>query len=217
MTDELAQLAGYLGSVLGVGMVLPQITRTLRDRTLPGVSAVSWSLTAVACTTWLLYGVRARELPQIPGNVLLVSGAVLVTLLVPSRVPSGTRAVRLLLAGLAVAMVALWAPTTAVGLLAFGIGLFSALPQLITSLRRPADEPSSLSISAWLMRCGSQSLWLWYAVVLHDVAVTISATVTLSSAIVILAVEARRRPVVADLPGPGALAPLSAAGERTRV
>ena len=199
MTDELAQLAGYLGSVLGVGMVLPQITRTLRDRALPGVSAVSWSLTAVACTTWLLYGVRARELPQIPGNVLLVSGAVLVTLLVPSRVPSRTRAVRLLLAGLAVAMVALWAPTTAVGLLAFGIGLFS------------------LSISAWLMRCGSQSLWLWYAVVLHDVPVTISATVTLSSAIVILAVEARRRPVVADPPGPGALASLSAAGEPARV
>jgi uncharacterized protein with PQ loop repeat len=195
-----AQAAGYLGSVLGVGMVLPQIGRTLRDRSLPGVSALSWSLTAVACTAWLLYGIRARELPQIPGNVLLVGGAVLVALLVPNRVPAGMRAARLLAAGAAVALIAVWAPTTALGLLAFGIGLFSSLPQLVTSLRRPADEPSSLSVSAWLLRCGSQVLWLFYAIVVHDLPVTISATVSFSSAVLILAVEARRRPAAQPAP-----------------
>jgi uncharacterized protein with PQ loop repeat len=81
-----AVATGYLGAALGVAMVVPQIARTLRDRTVPGVSALSWALTALACTSWLLYGVRAGELPQIPGNILLVSGSVVVALLVPSRV-----------------------------------------------------------------------------------------------------------------------------------
>ena len=79
-----AEGLGYFGSVLGVAMVVPQIVRTYRNRTLPGVSAMSWALTSISCFTWLLYGIRAAEPPQIPGNVLLVSGAVVVVLSVPS-------------------------------------------------------------------------------------------------------------------------------------
>ena len=36
-----AEGLGYLGSALGVAMVVPQIVRTYRNRTLPGVSAMS--------------------------------------------------------------------------------------------------------------------------------------------------------------------------------
>ena len=66
-------------------MVVPQIRRTLRHPTLGGVSPVAWSMTALACMTWLTYGIRTAKMQQIPGNVLLVAGAVVVGLLVPSR------------------------------------------------------------------------------------------------------------------------------------
>src|ERR1044072_2789336 len=105
-----ADAAGYLGSALGVAMVVPQILRTLRNRQLPGVSALSWALTAIACTTWLLYGVRTTEIPQIPGNVLLVSGAVAVVLLVPSRFSALPRALGLAGAGVVISAVAYFAP-----------------------------------------------------------------------------------------------------------
>ncbi|MEO8889377.1 MAG: PQ-loop domain-containing transporter [Jatrophihabitantaceae bacterium] len=188
--------SGYLGAALGVGMVVPQIVRTLHNRRLAGVSPLSWSLTALACFTWLLYGVRTGEVPQIPGNVLIVGGAAAIVLLVPSRLAARARALRLVTAAVPSVAAAVWAPATVVGLLAFGIGLTSALPQLRTSLRRPAGVPSAVSTSAWLMRCGSQSAWLCYALVLHDLTVTISATFTLAGAILILAVESRRSAAV---------------------
>jgi uncharacterized protein with PQ loop repeat len=188
--------SGYLGAALGVGMVVPQIIRTLHDRHLTGVSPLSWALTALACFTWLLYGIRTREIPQLPGNVLIVSGAFVIVLLVPSLVTTRVRALRLAAAVVPIVAAAVWAPAIVIGLLAFSIGLTSAWPQLLTSLTRPAGVPSALSISAWLMRCGSQTAWLFYAVVLHDLAVTISATFTLTSAIIILSVELRRNAVV---------------------
>lgn len=196
---SLAVASGYLGAALGMGMVIPQIARTLRNRSMPGVSALSWSLTAISCSTWLLYGVRAQELPQIPGNVVIVSGAILIALLVPSATAPRIRATRLVALLAAVGTVAAVAPPTMLGLLAFAIGLVSSWPQLITSLTRPAHVPSAVSISAWLMRCASQAAWLFYALVLHDLAVTIAATVTLTSALVILAVELKRRPAATSV------------------
>ena len=82
----------YVGATLGVAMVVPQLLRTVRHPDLGGVSPSSWGLTALACLTWLTYGVRTATIPQIPGNVLLVSGAVSIALLVPSPVSRSTRA-----------------------------------------------------------------------------------------------------------------------------
>jgi uncharacterized protein with PQ loop repeat len=78
-------------------------------------------------------------------------------------------------------------------MLAFALSLVSSVPQLLTSLRRPTDQPSSLSVSAWVMRCASQASWLFYAIVVHDLPVTVSAVFILTSAVLILAVETRRR------------------------
>src|SRR6476646_5638602 len=121
----LAAATGYLGSALGVAMVVPQILRTLRNRALPGVSALSWALTATACTTWLLYGVRTAEVPQIPGNVLLVSGAVTVVLLVPSGTTRLVRTLGLAGAGTLIAVLAVLAPPPVIGAVGGAIGVVS--------------------------------------------------------------------------------------------
>lgn len=176
-------------------MVVPQIVRTFRNRALPGVSAMSWALTALSCLTWLLYGVRADEVPQVPGNILIVTGAAIIVLAVPSAVGPAVRAVGLggiaaLLVGLATVL-----PPSAIGFIAFGIGLISAVPQIIRSLTRSSEQSSAVSVLAWVLRAASQVAWLFYALVLHDRTVTISATFLLASAVILILREGSRRDV----------------------
>ena len=87
-----ANAAGYIGAALSVGMVVPQLIRTLRHPSLGGVSAMSWLITAACCSTWLLYGIKGHVWPQIPGNALIVPGAAAIVLAVPARLTVARRA-----------------------------------------------------------------------------------------------------------------------------
>jgi uncharacterized protein with PQ loop repeat len=186
---EFAVGVGYLGAALGVAMVVPQIVRTLRNRTLPGVSVMSWALMALACLTWMLYGFRAGEVPQIPGNILMVAGSAVIVVAVPSAISPVSRALRLAAPALLLIALAVVLPTEVIGFLGFGIGLISGVPQLIASFTRARRGASAVSIPAWVLRAFSQACWLFYALVLHDVSVSISATFLLVSSIVLVAGE----------------------------
>jgi uncharacterized protein with PQ loop repeat len=193
-TAAIADATGYLASALGVAMVVPQILRTLRDRQLPGVSALSWALMAIACTTWLFYGIRTAELPQIPGNVLLVSGAVVVVLIVPSGTPQLVRAFGLAAAAMLLGVLAFVAPPALIGGIGGAIGVVSGLPQLVRSLRR-SDAFSAVSPLTWGLRAASQASWLSFALMLHDRVVAVSATFLLTNALLVLLLEKTRRSV----------------------
>jgi uncharacterized protein with PQ loop repeat len=195
-TAAIAAATGYLGSALGVAMVVPQILRTLRNRTMPGVSALSWALTATACTTWLCYGIRTAEVPQIPGNVLLVSGAVAVVLLVPSRTSTAVRAIGLGATGTVIGLLALIAPAAALGALGGVIGVVSGLPQLIRSLRR-TTAASAVSPLTWALRVASQASWFSYGLLVHDLVVVFSASFLLTNALLVLLLETVRGPAPA--------------------
>jgi uncharacterized protein with PQ loop repeat len=155
---------GYVGSALGVAMVVPQIVRTLRDRTMPGVSALSWALTALACSSWLLYGVRTGEMPQVPGNVLLISGAVAVALLVPSAVRVEARVAALVAAALVIGAVAAAAPLAVLDAVAIGMALISSVPQTVATCvagpRTARPCRCSPGRCAWRRRrAGSHTPW----------------------------------------------------------
>lgn len=201
----LAVGSGYLGAALGAGMVLPQILRSLQDRSRAGVSPLSWSLTALGCFAWLLYGVRAGEPPQIPGNVIIVAGSVLIVLVVPATLRPGQRAACLFLAALPLVATAIWAPPEYLGFLALAVVMASSWPQTLQSLIRTDRAASAVSLGAWAMRAASQVAWLFYALVMGDVPVTVGAIVTLTSALLLLAAETRRRSapqVTVDEPEP---------------
>jgi uncharacterized protein with PQ loop repeat len=173
-------------------MVVPQMLRTLRNRTMPGVSALSWGLLSLTCTAWLLYGVRTGEVPQIPGNVLLVSGAVVIALAVPSARTVRARAAGLLAAAFVLVLLAVVAPVEVIGAIALSGALVSSVPQTITSLTRKDATRSAVSPLSWVLRIASQTCWLTYALALHDVTVTVSAIVILSNAIIVLVRETTR-------------------------
>jgi uncharacterized protein with PQ loop repeat len=185
---------GYLGAALGVVMVVPQIARIVRHPALSGVSPLSWSLTSMACLNWLIYGVRTDAAPQIPGNVLLVSGALVVVLLIQHSVSRARRAALLVATNAVLVMIALIIPADTVGYFAFGIGLFAGLPQLADSIANWRGHINSgVSVSAWALRIGSQSCWLAYAIGTSDLAVGISACVVLSTAVAMVFLELAAR------------------------
>jgi uncharacterized protein with PQ loop repeat len=186
---------GYLGALLGVCMLAPQVTRTFRNRGAPGVSALSWALTALGSGAWLLYGLRANEAPQLPGNTLVVAGAAVIVLAVPSSVAQRGRLGMLTLAGLALLASALVLPTREVGYVALAVGIVSTVPQTFRSLvGSSAGEVSAVSVPSWLLRATSQVCWLVFAIANHDVAIFASAVFILSSSVLLSVVELRNRP-----------------------
>jgi uncharacterized protein with PQ loop repeat len=190
----LALSFGYLGAALGVLMVVPQIVRIVRHPRLAGVSPMSWSVSTITCVLWLNYGARTGQLPQIPGNVLLISGAVVIVLIVPSARSRTWRAAALgsataLLLGLSYAL-----PAHDGGYLAFSIGLFSSLPQLADSIHTwRIGATSAVSVSSWSLKIASQAAWLLYGIGVSDRPVLISACVTLSTAALLVFLEVSAR------------------------
>lgn len=200
-SHSLAVTIAYVASVVGVITVVPQILRTVRHPHMGGVAPLSWAISVVACTAWVTYGVRAGVAPQIPGNVLLISGSAAIVLLVPSTLSRSRRALLLLTAVLAVVSVSTRLAPETVGYLAFGIGLFSAWPQVFATLRG-RREAAGVSLTTFSLRTAAALGWLSYAVLARDVPVLLSATVMLSTTLLVLVVEASRRtvPVLDEIP-----------------
>lgn len=199
----LGTLLAYVGSALGVAMVLPQIVRIVKHPAMGGVSPWTWAITVVSCSTWMAYGVRTLSIPQIPGNIFLVSGAVAIVLLVPAAWSRTRRA--LLLAGVTALSVggSFLLPAEAVGFLALGIGLTGMWPQVFETVwLRRGMGPSALSLSSQALKVVSQSCWLAFAILTLDVPVLAAAIVTLSTNLVVGLVELARRRAAAAAPAP---------------
>jgi uncharacterized protein with PQ loop repeat len=204
MDQHLRLAMAYLGSALGVAMVAPQILRIVRHPHLPGVSVWRWSITVVACSLWLTYGVRSGSMPQIPGNVLLISGRAIV-LLVPADL--GTRRRALALAAVTTGPGRLEPGSPAAGgLPGLRHRLTGMWPQVYETVWRRRGLGPSLSLTSTGLGLVSQLLWLTFAVLTLDIPVVVAAVVAISTNTVITLVEASRRrtpfgstPLEADL------------------
>lgn len=202
--DVLAQALAYLGATIGVAMVVPQIQRIVANPRLAGVSPWTWAIMAAACTLWLTYGVRTGSMPQIPGNILMVAGAVAIVLIVPAGWSRVRRSAWL--AGAIVALVlgsGLLAPEQ-VGFLAFGIGLTGIWPQVYETVwARRGMGPSAVSLTSNSMKLAAQLSWLSFAVMTGDLPVLVGSSTALVANTLITSVEAGRRrqaPVAVPVP-----------------
>ena len=193
-THEIAFGFGYLGAALGVAMVVPQIVRIVRHPSLPGVSPISWALTVFGCLLWFTYGLRSGALPQLPGNLLLVCGAIAVVLLVKSPTSRARRAVLLAVGGGLLETTGWVIPTQAVGYLAFAVGSVSTWPQLYDSVGNwRAHVNSGVSLSTWALRIASQVCWLAYALGTSDAPVAVGACVAGLTGIAMVTLETAAR------------------------
>ena len=191
---EAALTLAYLGAALGIAMVVPQIVRIVRNPRMSGVSPTAWALLGLGCLMWMTYGARVGVLPQIPGNIILISGAVIVVMLVPSDRSRAYRLVPLAAAAITLFAVAMLIPAQDVGYLGFSIGLVSSWPQVYDSIQTwRAGSASAVSVSSWLLRAASQVAWLGYAIGTGDRPVVIGASLGLFTATSLIGLEWRSR------------------------
>ena len=191
---SLGLLLAYVGALLGVAMVVPQIARTLRHPALTGVSPIAWALTVLCSTAWLTFGVRTGTWPQVPGNLLLIAGAVAIVLLVPSPWSRPRRAAMLLAATTVVLAASLTMDAVAVGYLGFAIGLCAVWPQLVDSYGNwRTGRESGLSLVSWNVKLLASCCWLAYALILGDRPVLIASTFALATILAVFAMETSAR------------------------
>lgn len=184
----------YLGSAIGVVMVMPQILRIVANPHLAGVSPWAWALTSVSCTLWLTYGLRSGSLPQIPGNVLLIAGAVAIVLLVPAGWSRSRRSLALGGGVLTLVLASTQLSPQDVGFLAFGIGLFGMWPQVYETVwARRGLGPSAISLTSIGLKIASQVSWLTFAVLTTDLPVAVAGVMSLTTNGIVASVELGRR------------------------
>ena len=205
-THEAALTLAYLGAALGVAMVVPQIVRIARHPRMPGVSPTAWALLGLGCLMWMMYGARIGVVAQIPGNIILVSGALTVVLLIPSDRSRAYRLVPLAVAAVGLFAVAMLIPARDVGYLGFSIGLVSSWPQVYDSIQTwRAYRTSAVSVPSWLLRAASQVAWLGYAIGTGDRPVLIGASIALCTATSLIGLEWRSRVNATAISSPAAV------------
>lgn len=212
-TYSFAHALAYLGSAIGVVMVMPQILRIVRHPHMGGVSPWTWSLVAVSCSLWLTYGVRSGSMPQVPGNVLLIAGAVSIVLLVPAAWSRRRRAGGLAASALILLLASTQLAPEQVGFLAFGIGLFGMWPQVYeTAWARRGMGPSAISLTSNALKVAAQVCWLTFAILTTDLPVLAAAVMALSTNSVITSIELGRRRAAPMGVATEELAPVGALG-----
>lgn len=183
-------------TVLGAGMVFPQILRLHRTASTNGVS-LAWIGVGVAMNAWWtayalgsgLWGL----LPVAVGGVflyLVMAGQILRIL--------GFGAVRQFMLG-AVVLGAIPLPALIVGGIAaagVAVGLCYAVqfvPAVLESFR--SSDLRGLSFSTWLMALGEAVIWVMYGLAVSDIALVIGGTGgSLASAIIVAQLVRVRRP-----------------------
>ena len=76
----MSEVIGYLAGFLATVAFLPQVTKTVRDRSVKDISLGMYVLFCAGVGLWLLYGVLISSWPIIISNLvtLVLSGTVLV-------------------------------------------------------------------------------------------------------------------------------------------
>lgn len=189
-----AQVFGYIGAVLVAAIAVPQLVKILRERDADGVSVPAWIMQALCCLTFLIYGLRIAELPQVVGNVLPVAGAlgvVAVTLMArkqlsPVVVFSGAIVT-------VVYVVALFAiPPIAVGIVAAIWAFIARWPQVVDSIDSSRKGiATTVSPASWYLMIAAMTAWMVYGIMLGDIPVLATNVIGIVASVVILVAEYR--------------------------
>lgn len=189
-----AQIFGYLGAILVAALALPQLAKILRERDATGVSVPAWIMQALCCLTFLIYGLRLAQMPQILGNILPVIGAlaiVAVALIARDKLSVAGVVVAVIVTALYVALMFVLPPLV-VGSLAVVWGFVARWPQVVDSIsssRRGAA--TTVSPATWYLMIAAMLLWLVYGVMLMDVPVLATNVIGIVASIIILVAEYR--------------------------
>ncbi|MFI1992303.1 SemiSWEET transporter [Actinoplanes sp. NPDC020271] len=213
-----AHAFGFLGAALSMSIAWPQVFLSCVRRRTGGLSPAACLLSVAMPAGWLTYGLLISDPIQVVSNTfnLLAGVAVLIALLATRP---HLRSARALAGAAGLAGTVLFAicvsagtavlpqisPSRAGALLGTVLAvssLVSALPQPLALLRDRAQDMSGLSPTRFRLAAAASGSWLVYGLGTGQPAVWASASVGVTSALIVcLVLAARRAPVVA-IPAP---------------
>jgi len=66
-----SDIFGYLGTLLNVIMLVPQVVRTWKTKRTKDLSFATLLIFLLACVSWILYGIEKSAIPVIIANVVV--------------------------------------------------------------------------------------------------------------------------------------------------
>lgn len=205
MHESLATLFSCAVALTTITISWPQVWVSCVRRRTAGLSPMTTLLGPALNVTWLSYGLLIDDPLQVVVNALMGVGnlAVLAALLWSHRAAISSRALiapGVLVAGVATAWILVTAGVAAapaagavVGAAGAVFGAISVIPQPMELLRRPDQDISGVSVGRYALAAVSGALWLTHGTIGGDVAVIGSATLGMTSAMVVLACVAASR------------------------
>ncbi|MEU4244326.1 SemiSWEET transporter [Actinoplanes sp. NPDC026619] len=197
----LTHALGCLGAALSMSLSWPQVYKSCVQRRTGGLSATATALGVAMPLGWITYGLLGGERIQIITNTVTGTAGLLIMVALLATQPSlrSARALRLSAgaAGVVLAAVALSGLAAALpgvrgtevapvlGMVLACTSICSAIPQPLALLRDRHQDLSGLSPLRWRMGAGACASWLAYGLGTGQAPVWASASVGLTSALIV--------------------------------
>lgn len=79
--DTIAQSLGYLGSVISMLTLIPQIIKMSKTKSVKDISAATLIIQILNVSVWLAYGILSKNVPLIVVNVFMFTNTALLIIL----------------------------------------------------------------------------------------------------------------------------------------
>jgi uncharacterized protein with PQ loop repeat len=176
--EQVFELLGYLGAVIGAGFAVLQTRKTLRAGTVEGVSKLSWVAMTLSAALWLNYGVQIRSLPQVFANLPWFPMVwVLGWGFSREEVIRRSTAILAPMLALTLTWVMLAAEPNAITWLGLLFGQLIGIPQLLATYR--STDPEGVSGAAWAAGAVGSLCWVLHGIGTGKPPVAITAAVSL--------------------------------------
>ncbi len=165
---SLLVLVGWMATVVGTVLGIPQLVRTARTRNIEGLSLVGWQAILAINIGWTAHGIRIGQPPQIMASALSLVATVPILHILSREL--GRRSVIAFLPGLGLAALMIGVDqllgSAAYGLFAIVPGVIAMGGQSIELVRAP--HVKGISTASLILGTLNQTLWAIWAVLLGD-------------------------------------------------
>lgn len=171
-------LLGWVATVLGTVLAIPQLVRLARTRSVEGLSLVGWQTALVLNLIWTSHGISIGQLPQVLSSFLALFTTIPILVLLAREL--GRPLVRTVLPALAVAA-ALISVDAFLGSTAFGVaailpGVAITAAQSVELVR--AEHVRGVAPSSLVLGFANLTLWTVWAYLVGDSGTLIAVAIT---------------------------------------
>ncbi|MBU3703507.1 MAG: hypothetical protein FGM42_03940 [Ilumatobacteraceae bacterium] len=189
----LQNLLGIVASTLSMLFIWPQVFRVYHNDTVEGLAPLGALQGMSGSILWAVYGLAQTDIPLFGSNLLLaVAIALLGVAMTRHGVLSRTVLSTVITVVLGVGFITASVSTSLVGILAFGVGALSVLPQTVKVLRDP--DLNGVSVSSNSLLFVTCCAWLSYGLTIGDTLVWLPNVLVIPcSALIVVKARASQR------------------------